>query len=73
MNAMRPRKKNPATAVAKLAISHATAPTLALALPGVESAGAPVQVDILEEAAAAVRSATNAARLGILPATAMRQ
>lgn len=70
MNVMRPRRKNPATAVAKSAISHATARTLVPVLRGVGLAGAPVAVDTLAEA---VKSATSAARLGILPATATRE
>lgn len=68
---MRLRRKNPATVVAKSVISHATVPTLALAVLVGESVGAPAEGDILEVAAA--RSATSAARLGILPATAMRE
>lgn len=69
---MRPRRRNPATVVAKSATSHATVPTLVLAVLAGVSAGTPVEVDILE-AAAAVRSATSVARLGILPATALRE
>lgn len=66
---MRPKRKNPVTAVAKSAISHATALTLAPVLRRVGLAGAPVPLDTLAEA---VRSATSAARLAILPATATR-
>lgn len=73
---MRPKRKNPATVVAKSAISHATAPTLpmeeVLAGESAELAGIPAEVDIPEEVAEA-RSATSAVRLGILPATVMRE
>ena len=69
---MRPRRKNPATVVVKSATSHATAPTLVLAVLPAESAGTPAEVDILEGVAVA-RSATSAARSGILPAIAMRE
>ena len=67
---MRPRRKNLATAVAKWAISHATARTLVPVLREVGLAGAPVAVDTLAEA---VRSAISAVRLGILPAIATRE
>ena len=69
---MHPRRKSPATDVAKSVTSHATAPTQALAVLAGESAGTPAEVDIPEEVAGA-RSATSAARLGISPAIAMRE
>lgn len=69
---MRPRRKNLATVVAKSAISHAIAPTLALAVLAGGLAGAPAEGDILEEVAAA-RSVTSAARWGTLPVTVLRE
>lgn len=70
---MRPRRKSPATVVAKSAISHATAPTLPLEVLVGEPAGIPAGVDIPEEVAEEARSATNVAKLATLPATAMRE
>lgn len=68
---MHPRRKSPATDVARSVTSHATAPTQALPVLAGESAGTPAEVDIPEVAGA--RSATSAARLGISPAIAMRE
>lgn len=72
MNVTRLKRKNPVTVAAKLVISHVTAPTLPLEVLAGQSAGTPAEVDIPEEVAEA-RSATNAAKSAILPATAMRE
>jgi hypothetical protein len=72
VNVARPRRRNPATAVAKSAISHVTVPNPTLALPRVGLAGALVALVALDILAEAVRSAISAAMSDISPATAMR-
>lgn len=69
---MRPRRKNLATDVARLAIYRGIVPTLVPArlVERAELPGAAVQVDTLAEAA---KNVTNVARWGILPVTAPKE